>query len=315
MQTLELNDTLDTNRLGELPRPATSHRTRVLAITSELPWPLNTGGHIRTFHLLRSLAEQFDVRLLTVVESKDIEHLEQLRKVGIDVRAAVIGPRRSWNELARVTVAAMRREPYVMYRRHDRGELRRLVRTELAHETPEVVYLDHLDPFVFRSLIPDGVRLIADLHNVYSRLTERVAEEHRGPKGMYLRREASLLAGIERRVARAADLVMTVSNEEQETFRSLGGRDVRLVPNGVDCQAYAHLPVGRDSLNRTPQAFALPHNPDTMATASTPMTAASANVAAEPAHACGLRFNEFCQPINMTMNNLGQLWLYGMNRG
>ena len=24
----------------------------VLAVTSELPWPLNTGGHLRTFHLL-----------------------------------------------------------------------------------------------------------------------------------------------------------------------------------------------------------------------------------------------------------------------
>ncbi len=228
--------------------PSTSRRTRVLAITSELPWPLNTGGHIRTFHLLRSLAEQFDVRLLTVVEADGVEHLEQLRSVGIDVRAAIVGPRRPWTEATRVAAAAIRREPYVMYCRHDRGELRRLVRDELARETPDVVYFDHLDPFVFRPLIPAGVRLIADLHNVYSRLTERVADEHRGPKGIYLRREATLLAAIEQRVACAADVVMTVSSEEQETFRGLGGRDVRLVPNGVDCRAYAHLPVGRAML-------------------------------------------------------------------
>ena len=182
MLTLTSNETSEANRLVNSPLPATSRRTRVLAITSELPWPLNTGGHIRTFHLLRSLAEQFDVRLLTVVESGDVEHLEQLRSVGIEVRAAVVGPRRPWAEAARVAMAAMRREPYVMYRRHDRGELRRLVREELARETPDVVYFDHLDPFVFRPLIPSGVRLIADLHNVYSRLTERVADEHRGPK-------------------------------------------------------------------------------------------------------------------------------------
>ena len=224
----------------------TSRRARVLAITSELPWPLNTGGHIRTFHLLRSLAEQFDVRLLTVVEESDVEHLEHLRSVGIDVRAAVVGPRRPWSEAARVASSAMRGEPYVMYRRHDRGELRRLVQNELARETPDAVYFDHLDPFVFRPLIPKGVRLIADLHNVYSRLAERVAEEHRGPKKMYLRREAQLLAQIEQRVASAADVVMTVSSEEQSTFRGLGARDVRLIPNGVDCRTYAHLPIGRD---------------------------------------------------------------------
>ena len=133
----------------------TSRRTRVLAITSELPWPLNTGGHIRTFHLLRSLAEQFNVRLLTVVECGDVEHLEHLRSVGIDVRAAVVGPRRPWTEAARVAAAAMRREPYVLYCRHDRGELRRLVRDELARETPDVVYFDHLDPFVFH-VMPQG---------------------------------------------------------------------------------------------------------------------------------------------------------------
>ncbi len=243
--------TLESLVVSEARVATTARRARVLAITSELPWPLNTGGHIRTFHLLRALAEQFDVRLLTVVEEQDVAHLEQLRNVGIEVCGAVVGPRRSWSEAARVTSSAMRGEPYVMYRRHDRGELRRLVEHEIARETPDVVYFDHLDPFVFRPLIPAGVRLIADLHNVYSRLTERVADEHRGPKRIFLRREAKLLAQIEQRVTLAADVVMTVSSEEQNTFRGLGGRDVRLVPNGVDCRAYAHLPIGRNVFQNT----------------------------------------------------------------
>ncbi|TXT17323.1 MAG: glycosyl transferase family protein, partial [Planctomycetota bacterium] len=215
------------------------------AITSELPWPLNTGGHIRTFHLLRALAREFKVRLLTVVEPDEAEAVEQLRSEGINVRAAFVGPRRPWSEVPRVLGAALRREPYVLYRRHGRAALRRLVRQELKWQMPDVVHLDHLDPFVFRPLFP-GVPLIADMHNVYSRLTERVADEHRGLKGIYLRREAQLLARIEERVTRAADVVLTVSSEERETFQTLGGRDVRLVPNGVDCSAYAHLPVGRD---------------------------------------------------------------------
>ncbi len=232
--------------VSDVPRSvATSSRARVLAITSELPWPLNTGGHLRTFHLLRSLAKQFDVRLVTVIEPDDVQQIEPLRNIGIDVRAAVVAPRRPWHELPRIVSAALRREPYVLYRRHDRGELRQLVRSELARETPDAVYLDHLDPFVFQPLVPEGVPIIADLHNVYSRLTDRVADEHRGPKRVYLRREAKLLARIEQRVSRAADVVMTVSSEEQQTFRGLGGRDVRLVPNGVDCAAYSPLPTGR----------------------------------------------------------------------
>ncbi len=233
------NPTAETRRQAE-----PSRRARVLAISSELPWPLNTGGHIRTFHLLRALAREFHVRLLTVIEPGEAAAVERLRHEGINVRTAVVGPRRPWQEVPRVIGAALRREPYVLYRRHNRAALRRLVRQELSWQTPDVVHLDHLDPFVFRSLFP-GVPLIADMHNVYSRLAERVADEHRGLKGFYLKREAGLLARVEQRVSRAADVVLTVSAEEQTAFRHFGGRDVRLVPNGVDCSAYEHLPVGR----------------------------------------------------------------------
>ena len=236
---------LDNTTSGIRETAAPSRRARVLAITSELPWPLNTGGHIRTFHLLRALAREFNVLLLTVIQRDERDAVEQLRREGINVQAAVVGPRRPWQEIPRVLGAALRREPYVLYRRHNRAALRRLIQQELKWQTPDVVHLDHLDPFVFRSLFRD-VPLIADLHNVYSRLTERVADEHRGLKGLYLRREARMLARIEERVTRAANVVMTVSSEEQLTFQQLGGRDVRLVPNGVDCSAYKHLPVGRE---------------------------------------------------------------------
>src|SRR5262249_8020788 len=96
----------------------------------------------------------------------------------------------------------------------------------------------------FRPLFPN-VPLIADMHNVYSSLTKRVAEECRGLKGIYLRREAKLLARVEQQIARNAAIVMTVSREEQNTFRELGHRDVWLVPNGVDCSAYQNQPTGR----------------------------------------------------------------------
>ena len=119
----------------------------------------------------------------------------------------------------------------------------------MSRERPDVVHLDHLDPFVFRPLFPN-VPLIADMHNVYSRLTERVAEERRGLQGIYLRREAKLLARVEQHIARNADVVLTVSRDEQNTFQELGHREVRLVPNGVDCSAYQVQPTGR--LHETP---------------------------------------------------------------
>src|SRR5690242_17965606 len=96
----------------------------VLAVTSELPWPLNTGGHLRTFHLLQALARRLRVRLVTPVQAGEEEALEVLSVCGFAVTPASVGPRVGWREGLRALAAASRREPYVLYRRHDRRAVR-----------------------------------------------------------------------------------------------------------------------------------------------------------------------------------------------
>ena len=34
----------------------------ILALTSEVPWPLNSGGHLRSYHMLRALGKRFRPR-------------------------------------------------------------------------------------------------------------------------------------------------------------------------------------------------------------------------------------------------------------
>ena len=45
-----------TTEIQSATQSANAVRPSVLVITSELPWPLNTGGHLRTFHLMQALA-------------------------------------------------------------------------------------------------------------------------------------------------------------------------------------------------------------------------------------------------------------------
>lgn len=218
----------------------------VLAVTSELPWPLDTGGHLRSYHLLRALAQSFHVRLVTGVLPGQEEAVAALRHAGLDVRPASVGPRVVWREAARALTAAIHGEPYVLYRRHDRFAVRTAVREELQRELPDVVYLDHLDSLVFRQELA-GLRVVMDLHNVYSTLTDRAALERRGVARIYLRREARLLQQMESHAARLSETLLTVSQSDASHFLALGGRAVHVVPNAVDCAAYDSLPTGRRS--------------------------------------------------------------------
>lgn len=223
---------------GELAKP------QLLAITSELPWPLNTGGHLRSCHLLRALSGTFRVRLIVPVPAGESEAIGPLSDHGIEVVPAPVAPRSRWKESLCALQSAARREPYVFYRRHDWAAVRRQLRAVTA-TAPALVYLDHLDPIVYRCCLPTAP-LIVDMHNVYSRLARRASAEQSNPLvRFYLRREASLIARAEAGMAREADLVFAVSADEQAHFRQIGASDVRLIPNGVDVGAFSKLPTGR----------------------------------------------------------------------
>ncbi len=226
------------------PDAPTKRPLSILALTSELPWPLDTGGHLRSYHLLRALARRFRVRLITAVLPGQEQAVAAVRDSGIDVRPATVGPRFVWCEVVRALSASVRGEPYCLYRRHDRSAVRTVLRQELQRELPDVVYLDHLDSLVFRNELA-ALPFVMDLHNVYSTLVDRVALERRGVPRLYLRREAKLLQRMESLAAGSADALLTVSESDASHFANLGGRDVRVVPNAVDCAAYDSLPTGR----------------------------------------------------------------------
>lgn len=220
-------------------------KASLLAVTSEIPWPLDTGGHIRSFNILKALAGRFHVTLVAPVDSAGKAEEGVFRGMGIDFVGVAVGSRHPLGELKRVLAAMSRGEPYVLFRRHNRPQVRRALEGQLRNRKFDAIYLDHLDPLVFRDLFPPDVPVVADLHNVYSRLVERVSEEHSGLKRWYLRRESRLLAEMERRVALRTSALMAVSAEEALYFKGLGGCGTSIVPNGVDCSLYRDIPTGR----------------------------------------------------------------------
>src|SRR5262245_9142460 len=125
--------------------PSRSDRRSILAITSQIPWPLNCGGHLRSFHLLRAMAARFDVRLATTVTATQADGVAALEQQGIRLCPAWVGNRARWREALRAASAVVIGEPYVLYRRHNRSEMRAVIRKELQSQAPDLIYLDHLD--------------------------------------------------------------------------------------------------------------------------------------------------------------------------
>lgn len=226
-----------------------STRQTVLAVTSELPWPLDRGGHIRSFHLLSHLAREFALTLVVPVRPGQDRDLSALRDHGIQVEGVPVAERSPVAEALKAGRAFVSGEPYVLYRRHDHHAVRQRLQQLSASRTFDIGYLDHLDSFVYARAVKARA-LALDMHNVYSLLLERTADEQaRWIRRTYLRREARLLGAIERRAVGSVTVVFAVSESERAHFEAAGARHAVLAPNGVDCAFYA---TTADAVRPTP---------------------------------------------------------------
>lgn len=217
----------------------------ILSVTSELPWPLDTGGKIRTFHLQRALATAFDVRLVVPVGTGTEKALTTLRDNGINIIPVPVGPKRKIVEIGKALKAMVLGKPYVLYRRHINRSVSKALASAALAKKPDLLFLDHLDSHMYRSLVP-GCPALIDLHNVYSLIVDRYAQEQKNPiKRMYFQRETIFLRKVEAELSRSTDMIFAVSESEVEYNQKLGNRSVHLIPNGVDCSLYSDLPCGR----------------------------------------------------------------------
>jgi glycosyltransferase involved in cell wall biosynthesis len=219
---------------------------RVLAITSELPWPLNTGGHLRTYHMLKALSRAgFEVAAAVPVAAHDADAGQALQAAGVGVQQVVVGARTRAGEARKALRATMASEPYAFYRRHHWPQVQAFVDQALARRAADVIYLDHLDSFAYVSgrLAPVAV---LDMHNVYSTVLSRSMAEERNPAWRALLAiEAWRVRRVERRAVAAVDVTLAVSEPDARTFVGMGARQVATVPNGVDTAAFSHFAVGR----------------------------------------------------------------------
>lgn len=222
------------------------NRATLLAVSSELPWPLNAGGRLRTFHLLRAIAQRFKVHLVVGGHEPDPAAVAALAAHDISATVAVLPRRTVLSEVLKAGRCGLTGQPYVLYGRHGHAAMHAQVTALGDRLRPAVLYLDHLDSFQYRHCCAGAVAVV-DLHNVYSLVAARWADERAGPMRVYLRREAAMLGRAERDAAAGADLLFAVSPQERRYYEQCGARHVRLVPNGVDSALYATLPVGRDT--------------------------------------------------------------------
>jgi sugar transferase (PEP-CTERM/EpsH1 system associated) len=204
----------------------------LLFLAHRIPYPPDKGDKIRSWHMLRHLAENWHVHLGAFVDDPaDWAHAEVLRGVCADVCLRPLNPR--IGKLRSLTGLATGKALTLPY--YQDADLERWVRAKLdAGIRAVVIYSSAMAQFVIHT---QGARRVMDFVDIDSDKWRQYAPTKAWPLSWLYKRESMKLLEWERRVAQAFDASLFVSEAEARDFRRLAPESAAKVGhfnNGVD---------------------------------------------------------------------------------
>ncbi|HEX8098376.1 MAG TPA: glycosyltransferase [Pyrinomonadaceae bacterium] len=217
---------------------------RILWLKTELLHPVDKGGRIRTYNMLRELKREHHVTYLTLddgqcavdARGRAAEYCHELITVPHSTRAKFTAG--FYLDLARNLVSPL---PYFM-QKYSSALMRRKVAEQVQGGRFDVVVCDFLMSAINVPQELDCPTVLFE-HNVEAIIWKRHFEVQRNPlKKAYLYGQWRKALAYERAACRRFDYVVTVSPDDGETIRRwFGVERVADVPTGVDTEYFRPL--------------------------------------------------------------------------
>lgn len=225
---------------------------RILFLTPQLPYPPRKGTSLRNWGLIKGLARDHELSLLSFRETREDVHPDPPLADACERVLSVPQPRRSGPQ--RLWQMLISRQPDMALRLASRTYDQQL-RHWLAESRFDVVQIEGIElaPYVdtVRSASPAPL-VVFDDHNCEYLLQQRtfltdLYSPARWPAAAYSLVQWQRLRRYEADVCRRADRVLAVSKADAAALKRLVPElDVVVIPNGIDTEAYQPATRGAD---------------------------------------------------------------------
>jgi sugar transferase (PEP-CTERM/EpsH1 system associated) len=213
----------------------------ILWLKTELLHPVDKGGKIRTYQMLRELKREHHVTYLTLddgtadreAREKSAEYCHELVCVPHHTREKFTA-----GFYADLALNVVSRLPYAI-KKYQSPEMRRAIIERVGAQQSLTVVCDFLAPAVN---VPPNMPCPSVLfqHNVEAMIWQRHYEvQTNAVKQLYLRRQWRKMRTFERDACRRFDSVVAVSPEDRDVMqRDYGIENVYDIPTGVDIEFF-----------------------------------------------------------------------------
>ncbi len=210
----------------------------LLLLVHRIPYPPNKGDKIRSYHLLRHLAEHYQVHLGSFVDDEDDwQHAPTVEKLCASAHLARLHPLRA---RVRSLGALLANRSLSLDYYHDKGMASWVEQTVRTHGIERIMIFSSAMA-QYAEAYPQARRVV-DFVDVDSDKWRQYADKKSWPMSWLYRHEARQLLAYERKVARECDASLFVSSPEADLFRQLAPEsDARIgwFSNGVDTEYFS----------------------------------------------------------------------------
>lgn len=190
---------------------------KILFLSNVLPYPLDAGPKVRSYYVLRYLAQFHQVTLITHTREQDTpEALAHVRSFCDAVHPVPI-TRSRVRDARYMAASVLYAKPFLILR-DDLDTMRAKIAHVVAEQKFDAVHADQLSTAHYALRVPN-VQRVLDQHNAVWTIVERLSRnEALLPKRLVLERETRLLKKHEAAMGSAFDRVITVTAQDRRAL-------------------------------------------------------------------------------------------------
>ena len=203
-------------------------------ITPYLPYPLYSGGQIRSYNLLKNLAKSHEITLFAFVKEVVPGHIKELEKFCKKIE--VFKRRKAWS-VVNILVSGFSFYPFLVAIYYSLS-LRERIREELFHNKYDLIHAEtfYVMPHLGKTSVPTILVEQTIWHDVYK---HHVVNEIPFFLRPFFMQDVLKVKFWEKYYWSKADRLFAVSEEDRDAMLALvPKKEVGIIPNGVDCHFF-----------------------------------------------------------------------------
>ena len=204
---------------------------KILMITPYLPFPLSSGGQIRTYNLLKNLSKKHQISLFSFIRTnEEKKYIPKLKEFCIDVKT--FSKRPPWS-ITSLTLSALSLYPLVVCM-YLKKELKQEIQEAIGREHFDLIHAEtfYVMPNIPLNNIPTILVEQTIEYLVYKHFTETIKML---PLKLLMEFDVHKINYWEKKFWQKASRVVAMSDADKKVMRDQNPTlTVDLVPNGVD---------------------------------------------------------------------------------